>query len=139
VAKRPPKKKATKRAVAREQARVAADIQQPDEDRFITADNLRDLLERLRRQQSRRTDAVSAIGSMVTDAIERQSLHRRAFKIFCQLDKLTDAELKSTLTHLTHYIDVTGMKARANAQGVLFSDNGVDNEPLFEEPAAAAQ
>lgn len=88
--------------------------------KVIPAAKFKTLVRRLKSAESDKNEAVSAIGGVISAAVEKDHLDKRAFRLFRQLDRLEDNKLATTLAHFDYYRDIGGLDERAKAQGEMF-------------------
>jgi hypothetical protein len=86
---------------------------------------LRALLKKARDCKKEMSGISGELGQAVANAVENDYLHRKAFSFCRQLDAMTDEKLAEYMTHLEHYLEVSGLNARVEK---------VSRLPLGDQP-----
>lgn len=93
----------------------------PGADPLPTGEDLARFVREQALHQSDMDEARGKIGALVKNGEKDKNLHRKAFKILCQTEKMDSTKRDEFLRHLYHYLDVRGHKPRD-----LFSEKPAD-------------
>ncbi len=117
-------------------AKAQETLQETMDIRFTSEKDLNGIVRRLKTYEAAKNEAVGEMGQIVSDAVEKKHLHKRAFAIARRLLRLEDQELAITLAHLDQYLEDLGIRERATAQAQMFkladSITGPKDEPEGE-------
>jgi hypothetical protein len=102
---------------------------------------LRSLMKQIRSAEADKNESVGRIGSLISNAVERQHVDKKALSILRSLERQSLQRGDTTWRHLLHYVRATGLLDKWAQQGVMFEEapDGVSaNVVDFEQPAAAS-
>lgn len=116
------------KAAQEEAARAAAEKAEAETLRMPEESFLGRLLSRVNSLRKQSRVASGQAGEMIGQAVEKNSLDRKAFAIARQLADMEDAKLRITYRHLMKYLDDLGVAKRATAQIEMFDQDGEENE-----------
>lgn len=68
------------------------------------------------------------LGEQIKDAVENEHLHKKAFSFVRSADRMEPAELADYLDHIELYLDMTGLKERAESAPRLPIQSAEDSE-----------
>lgn len=94
----------------------------PAEDKLPDAQDLAQLVRDYALNQSDMDEARGKNGALVKNAEKDKNVHRKAFKILCQVEKMDGTKRSEFLLHLGHYLKVRG---HTPSKG-LFDDKPAD-------------
>lgn len=80
--------------------------------------------------QSDMDEARGKIGALVKNAENTKNLHRKAFKILCQVEKMDSSKREEFLLHLGHYL-----KARGHTPSKGLFDDAIADPPAPKGPS----
>lgn len=80
----------------------------------ISQKKLRSLLATAKRTQNDISELAGGLGAEVKDAVENHYLHRKAFNVCKQADRMEAEKLADFLDSLDHYLDISGLRDRAS-------------------------
>lgn len=118
---------------------------QPSEVRkTITQQKLRSLLASAKAAQSNINEISGGLGSEIKEAVEKHHLHRKAFNVCKQANRMEPEKLAEFLDYLDHYLDISGLRDRAAkvqrldmGEGEVEEDDD-DKVHQFPRPTGAA-
>lgn len=93
--------------------------------KMISGAKLKNLMAAKRSAKKDTAEISGQVGQMIRDAQENNHLHRKAFGTICQLDAMEPEKIRDYLDHFEYYLDVSGIKKRAEAAPRL---------PMGDEP-----
>ncbi len=95
----------------------------------ISQQKLKALLASKRRATNDISEISGGLGSEIKTAIEENHLHRKAFGVICQLDRMEPEKLADFLDCFDHYLDISGLSDRAEqVQRLGLDGNAGDTE-----------
>lgn len=71
------------------------------------------------------TESRGELGAFIKEAEEKHNIHRKAFKLIRQLDRMDQTKLAEFIRHFDHYRDVVELDKKAGID--LFGDEGEDD------------
>ena len=74
---------------------------------------LRELLASHRAAKNDIDEIAGGLGSEIKTAVEKNHLHRKAFRVVLQADRMEPEKLADFLDNLDHYLEISGLRARA--------------------------
>lgn len=83
--------------------------------KMISASKLKSLMAAKRSAKKDTAEISGQVGQLIRDAQENNYLHRKAFGTICQLDAMEPEKVRDYLDHFEYYLDVSGIKKRADA------------------------
>lgn len=115
--------------------------------KVISGSKLKNLMAAKRSAKKDTAEIAGQVGQMIRDACENNHLHRKAFGTICQLDAMEPEKVRDFLDHFEYYLDVSGIKKKAEAAPRLpmgdgpGEDEGEETEDsnVHKFPAAAAE
>lgn len=107
--------------------------------KMISGAKLKNLMAAKRSAKKDTAEISGQVGQMIRDAQENNHLHRKAFGTICQLDPMESEKVRDYLDHLDYYLDVSGIRKRADAAPRLPMGDGpgeddVDGDGTEQEP-----
>lgn len=94
--------------------------------KMIPAKKAKELLQTMRKGRRDQTQIAGQVGSEIKAAVERYGCNRKVIRLAHQLDGMEPEELADYLDELEYWLDVTGLKKRA------------ESAPRFEQMTAGA-
>ncbi len=67
-------------------------------------------------------EARAQIGGLISAAVEKRHLDKKAFAFYRVLNKMSDVKLATTRAHLLYYLEIGGIDERCERQGQLLAD-----------------
>lgn len=109
----------------------------PSEVRSATTQRkLRALLASARSAQNNINEIAGGLGSEIKTAVEKDFLHRKAFNVCKQADRMEPEKLRDFLDCLDHYLDISGLRDRASkVQPLDLRDPEENDDDEGDEPA----
>jgi len=101
---------------------------------FPTEKDFKNLVRKVKVAEGTKNEGVSEMGGIISDAVEKKHLDKRAFSIFRRLDRLDDDKLAICLAHLDHYRRIGLLDERASRQAELFQEAQAEEPERGEEP-----
>lgn len=121
-----------KKAKSKSKAKAAAPKREsvkPSEVRLaISESKLKALLGSTRRAQAEITEISGGMGSEIKTAVEKHHLHRKAFRVVAQADRMEPDKLRDFLDCLDHYLDISGLRDRAASAPAMNFEQGDGEE-----------
>lgn len=100
----------------------------------IGAKKLKSLMSAARSSAKDMSAISGTLGQKIAAAVENDHLHRKAFSVVRQADKLEPEKLAEFLDCLEHYLDISGLNERASkVQSMSFGPGGEAGEDEAEE------
>lgn len=96
--------------------------------KMISGSKLKNLMSAKRSAKKDTAEISGQVGQMIRDAQENNHLHRKAFGTICQLDAMEPEKIRDFLDHFEYYLDVSGIKKRADAAPRLPMGDGAGEE-----------
>lgn len=106
---RKPKKKIASKPSAKTESVKSSEVRPS-----ITASKLKSLMSTARSAQKNINEISGGLGSEIKQAVEKNHLHRKAFTVIRQLDRMEPEKLADFLDCFEHYLDISGLQDRAN-------------------------
>src|SRR5579859_92154 len=82
-----------------------------------------------------------SLGEQIKTAVENNHLNRKVFRQIVALDRMEPATLRRWLEDFEHYLDISGLQARADSAPELpiaGEEDGEDNVKPFPSPTSVA-
>lgn len=79
----------------------------------INERKLRELMKSARRAHADTAEINGGLGSEIKQAVENNHLHRKAFRLIVQLDRMEPEKLADFIDCFDHYFDISGLADRA--------------------------
>lgn len=100
----------------------------------ISQQKLRSLMASNRRAKNDIAEIAGGLGSEIKTAVEKHHLHRKAFNVIKQGDRMEPEKLADFLDCLEHYLDISGLNERAaQVQRLALDDGEKGGEEEVEE------
>jgi hypothetical protein len=97
----------------------------------ISAPKLKSLLASARKATQNLTEISGSLGEEIKTAVDKHHLHRKAFSVIRQADRMEPEKLADFLDCLDHYLDISGLRDRAaQVQRMQFGPGGGASEPV---------
>lgn len=112
----------------------------PHKDAVISQSKLTSLMKAKRGATKDTAEINGQLGNLIREAVENNHLHRKAFSTICVLDKMENEKIADFLMHFEYYLDISGIKKRADAvmkMPLEDGDEGDGNVHPFPGQAAA--
>jgi predicted alpha/beta-fold hydrolase len=106
-----------------------------DVTKVISTNKLKNLLKEKRAAKKDTAEIAGALGQKIANAVESDHLHRKAFNVISQLDMMEAEKIRDFLDNFEYYLDVSGIKERADAVNPM--DLG-ENVHRLERPESVA-
>lgn len=87
---------------------------------------LKTCLTRASKLDSDMTESRGELGQFIKEAEEKHNIHRKAFKLIRQLDRMDQTKLAEFLRHFDHYRDVVALDDKAGTD--MFGDDETDGQ-----------
>jgi hypothetical protein len=101
----------------------------------ISQRKLRELMSSARKAQNNISEISGGLGSEIKLAVEKNHLHRKAFRIIVQADRMEPEKLADFFDCLDHYRDISGLNERAaSAERLPMPEGEADEEEADAEP-----
>jgi hypothetical protein len=94
----------------------------------ISAPKLKSLMKAKRTTATDTAEMNGRVGQMISEAVEKFHLHRKAFNTICQLDKMEPEKIRDYLDCFEHYLDISGIGKRAEGAPRLPLGDGEDSD-----------
>lgn len=114
--------------------------------KMISGPKLKNLMAAKRSAKKDTAEIAGQVGQMIRDACENNHLERKPFGWIVQLDAMEPEKIRNTLDHFDYYLDVSGIRKRAESAPRLPMGDGPGEEDGDKEdgnvhkfPAAAAE
>lgn len=113
----------------------------------IAPSKLKNLLKAAKATYADAQELAGSLGQKIAHAVEHEHLHRKAFNTLKMMDRMEPEKLASFWDTLQHYVEVSGIGARAaSAPGFDLEASDTDDddsegygdEPGFAEPVGEA-
>lgn len=110
---------AKKKDTDKEETVTSKDVRQ-----MITPVKLKSLIKSARTAQKDIQEIAGGLGAEIKAAVESNHLHRKAFSVCKTADKMEPEKLAEFLDNLDYYLDVSGLRKRAeSAQRLAMGDD----------------
>jgi len=83
--------------------------------KVISGQKLKNLMAAKRSAKKDTAEIAGQVGQMIRDAVENNHLHRKAFATIVTLDAMEPEKVRDFLDHFDYYLDVSGIKKKAEA------------------------
>ncbi len=93
----------------------------PQAIKVIDESSFRKLVKALQNAVAEKDEAVATIGGLISSAVEKKHLHKKAFAMYRGIARLSDAHLATVLAHFDHYREIGGLDERASKQQEMFA------------------
>jgi hypothetical protein len=113
-----------------------------DGSRLPSGGQLRSLMKQIRSAEADKNESVGRIGSLISNAVERQRVDKKALSMLRALERQSLMKGRTTWEHLLHYVREYGLLEKWGSQERLFEDEpSGDETPAnvveFEQQSAA--
>lgn len=110
-------------------AKAKEEAVKPSEvEKMIGARKLQNLAKSAREARADAQEIAGQLGQKIANSVERDNLHRKAFRAVMAEDKMTPEKLAEFYEHLDYYRDVLGLLAKAESAPRLAFEEGEDEE-----------
>lgn len=112
-----------------------APVQPSEVKQAINATKLKALLKAKRAAIKDTAEIAGTLGQAIARAVEKDHLHRKAFTVVSALDRMEPEKLADFLDHFEHYLEISGLNARAKqVQRLGFGkDEGAEEDDEGED------